>query len=271
MTKYIVALLLVIVLFISCTTNEINKQGILIEIDDELIVLNSIDTSISEQVFKLRKQLIEAEISKLLIEKQARQKNMPYNKLLEVEIKNKSKKVTKTDFLAYIKENQIVNISTSDSLNIVSYLTSYNEKTRQDIFVDSLKYVYRVKTNLLPENLKSINLEGITYNCLNECKENKIDVYIFSDYLCPSCQKSEIILKDLVAKYNSKVNFKFVFYSNYIDKPALACEAAALQNSFVSMHELIFEKIDKVTTPNFFHKKCFRNRFRYFEILCRYK
>ena len=58
------------------------------------------------------------------------------------------------------------------------------------------------------------------------------------------CQKSEKILKTLYKKYNNKVNFKFVYYSNYIDKSALACVAAARQNKFKEMHDIIFENTD---------------------------
>ena len=59
-------------------------------------------------------------------------------------------------------------------------------------------------------------------------------------------------------KYNNKVSFKFVYFSDYIGKSALACEAAAKQNKFKKMHNIIFENtnlLNKDTIYNYFAVK----------------
>ncbi|MFW5803984.1 MAG: DsbA family protein, partial [bacterium] len=66
---------------------------------------------------------------------------------------------------------------------------------------------------------------------------------VVSDFGCISCQKAEIELQKLYKKYNKKVNFKFVYFSDYIDKSAIACEAAANQDKFKLMHDKIFKNI----------------------------
>ncbi len=95
-------------------------------------------------------------------------------------------------------------------------------------------------------------MSNIDSHSFKEANNNIVNVYIFSDYLCPSCQKSEKILSKLISKYKTKVNFHFVFYSSYIDKTALACEAASMQDKFLEMHNIIFNNLEKINQPNFF-------------------
>ena len=49
----------------------------------------------------------------------------------------------------------------------------------------------------------------------------KMQVFILSNFDCPSCQQAEETLQNLYNKYNNKINFKFVYFSDYIDKDAI--------------------------------------------------
>ena len=62
----------------------------------------------------------------------------------------------------------------------------------------------------------------------------------FNNFKCPACQKAENSLKKLYNKYNNEVKFKFIYFRDYIGDDALACEAAAKQNKFKQMHDMIF-------------------------------
>ena len=55
-------------------------------------------------------------------------------------------------------------------------------------------------------------------------------------------------------KYNKTVRFKFVYFSDYIGKCALACEAAARQNKFKEMHDIIFENVDLLQEDSVYFK-----------------
>lgn len=46
------------------------------------------------------------------------------------------------------------------------------------------------------------------------------------------------------AKYNNTIAFKFIYFSNYIEKDALACEAATKQNKFRQMHDVIIKNTE---------------------------
>lgn len=47
--------------------------------------------------------------------------------------------------------------------------------------------------------------------------KSKDIVYIISDFKCSACNKAEKALQLLYDKYVDKINFQFVFFSEYID------------------------------------------------------
>ncbi len=249
MKTKVVFIILYAILFVSCSKKDNNRT--IAEVEGIKINLDSIDIIVSEQIFELRRKVIDIEIAKILIDKEADRNKLSNKELIQYQIKDKSKKITLLDIEKYILDQNITDANI-DTSNIISYLTAYYEKERQEEFIDSLKYIYQINMNLLPENLRSIDVSNIYSHSFNDVNNGSVNVYIFSDYLCPSCQKSEKILSKLFAKYSTKVNFYFVFYSSYIDKTALACEAASLQDKFWEMHNSIFSNIEQINQPNFF-------------------
>jgi len=240
----ILIIILISIFIISCKNNIIAKIG------ESEISTTKIDSIISTQVFELKQKAIDLEISKLLLENEAKKNNISLEQLVKKEITSKSRIITLEDIKNYII-NQNLDTTKIDTTIIINYLKLYFEKERQIHFVDSLKYSYDLNINLLPDNIKSIDLTNVSYHSFNNLNNNTI-VYIISDYLCPTCQKSEKILKKLITKYNNKVDFRFVYYSSYIDKPAIACEAASKQNKFWQMHDSIFDNTNKINMPNYY-------------------
>ncbi len=76
---------------------------------------------------------------------------------------------------------------------------------------------------------------------MNTTKTNNI-VYIISDFKCSTCRKTESKIKKIIDKFKDKIEFRFVYHSSYIDKCALAVEAASKQENFLQMHDQLFKK-----------------------------
>ncbi len=113
------------------------------------------------------------------------------------------------------------------------------------------KYTGIHKIKLQPPFYNIVKTNELLSNNLTENKSTT-EVFIISDFNCPACQKAEKELNKLYEKYNNDVNFKFVFYSDYIDKGALACEAAANQNKFRQMHDIIFSNPNLLQQENIY-------------------
>ncbi len=137
MMKTKVVYLIFIIFFVSCS----KKDNIVAIAEGIEISLDSVDITISKQIFKLRNKIIDMEIAKILIKKEADKNNLSIKELIQKQIKNKSKNISLLDIEKYVLDQ---NITDADTSNIISYLTTYYEKERQDEFVDSLKYIYQI-------------------------------------------------------------------------------------------------------------------------------
>jgi protein-disulfide isomerase len=78
-----------------------------------------------------------------------------------------------------------------------------------------------------------------------------VELVEYGDYQCPHCGRAYPIVKDLIQQLGN--NLKFVFRNFPLSKihpharmAAIAVEAAALQNKFWEMHDIIFENQKRI-------------------------
>jgi predicted DsbA family dithiol-disulfide isomerase len=237
-------LYVLLALFLSnCKSNCSNKSAqddVVAYYNKQPIKISEVDSLISDQIYELRLNAIKPIIGKLVLEDEANKQELTLEQLIENEINNKIKEITQIDIDKYIIENSLIKFDTN---TIVKYLEAIERQKRKVAFTDSLLNYHSLKVKMQPPNYRTINTDGLYYHDITTSNSN-VNVYIISDYRCPACQKAEEILTSLSLKYNNSVNFRFVYYSDYIDKSAIACEAAANQNKFIQMHNLIFNYSD---------------------------
>jgi len=239
-------------IFFGCNTknDKMQKDKIIATVNNNNIFLSELDSIVANQIYSIRVDALELILSRNIIGYEAIKQGKTEKELIEKQINTKCREVTKKDIEEYILQNEILYVDTS---SISLYLLNIYRKNRQTLYIDSLKKYYSVKIKLKPLFFKNINTSGIYSHNLTK-NNSKTEVIIISDFKCPSCQKAEKALKELYSKYNNKVNFKFVFYSYYIDKSILACEAAAKQNKFKEMHDVIFKNADILEKDTVYYK-----------------
>ena len=244
--KYILRcfnLIVVIFILYNCTNKKNNishlQHEIIAKLDNENIYLSQVDSIIGMQVYEQRLDALQMLVSRKIIEKEAKKNGLSYNQLIEEQIKKKCAEVTMEDIDTYVSYNDI---SFIDTANIISYLKSIKQEKRQLRYIDSLKQYYPLRIKLRPPFYQKIETSNLFSQNITPDKAT-FEVYIISDFSCTSCQKVETELQKLYTKYNNRVNFRFVYFSDYIDKSAIACEAAANQGKFRQMHDKIFENI----------------------------
>lgn len=82
--------------------------------------------------------------------------------------------------------------------------------------------------------------------------EGKVEVVEFSDFQCPACGFAFTQLKRIIPEYQDRVKFTFrhMPLSNihpYAQKAGEASECAADQGKFWEMHDVMFERQDRLT------------------------
>ncbi len=239
--KIHILLLFMSIFIFACNNNEpnkpiINDTNIAATIENDTINLFEIDSAISQQIYDLRMQYFEVLISRRLLKNEAEKQGIEISRLVETKINNLATKVTTEDILNYIKTEEIDYV---DTTSIINYLTLLKQKQRHSIFIDSLKENTKICIKLVPPLAKTIDTSGIYYHKLNNLESENI-IYIISDYKCSACIKAEKKLQLLYKKYNKEIEFRFVYFSSYIDKAGLASEAAFNQNKFLQMHDKLF-------------------------------
>lgn len=96
------------------------------------------------------------------------------------------------------------------------------------------------------------NTSGSSVGATNHVEGNtksSVTLVEYGDYECPYCQVYYSTVKQVVAQYSSQISFQFVnFPLTSIHRNALAgaraAEAAAKQNKFWEMHDLLYENND---------------------------
>ncbi len=91
----------------------------------------------------------------------------------------------------------------------------------------------------------------------NQQGNNKAPVVLveYGDYQCPHCGKAYPVVKKLQEEFGDKLNFVFRNFALTKIHPhafiaAVSTEAAAKQNAFWPMHDILFENQSKITRYN---------------------
>lgn len=228
--------------FNSCTNKKTSTEplqnNMVAILDNDSIYLNQIDSIIGLQIYEQRLNALQMLIGRKILETEAQKNNITLNQLVEEQINKKCKEVTRNDIEAYISRT---NVEPVDTNNIMSYLLTVKQNERQMLYIDSLKQYNPFKIKLRPPFYNTIETKNILSQNISSSDKANLDVFIVSDFDCPNCQKAERDLKGIYEKYRETVNFKFVYFSSYIDQSIMACEAAANQNRFKEMHDKIFD------------------------------
>lgn len=206
-------------------------------IENRTILEEKVDSLISAQVYQLRKNALKTLLRSTIIELQAQKQKLSTEELLKRKI-DFNNTVSFEQYRKYLTE-QGIDTKNIDTTKIVEYLHALNKQKHFEHFADSLLAESDITINLKPDQYTEVMLDDLAYHELS--KGRQITVYIISDYNCHACQNAEKRLRKIINKYGQFVSFRFVYFSEYIDKKALVAEAAANQDKFMEMHDFLFD------------------------------
>lgn len=76
-------------------------------------------------------------------------------------------------------------------------------------------------------------------------KDSKVVLVEYSDFQCPACKAYQPMIKQVIEKYKDKITFTYRHFPLPLHLNAVsaaqAAEAAALQNKFWEMHDMLFD------------------------------
>jgi protein-disulfide isomerase len=243
------------------------EDPVMAVINDETITESTFDKALSGRdrgsIIKAKSELYEAKMEALeeyvfnkLITAEAKSKNMSTEDFMKKEVDAKVKKPTAQDvdkFYKEVKAQYEKNGKTPPPLN-----DAVKEQIKQQLTMKgTLERRQALNNELTKKNKVTFGLEqpriAVTNgtNAVKGSEKAKITIVEFSDFQCPFCKKGADTMKEVMKKYNGKVQYYFRDYPlSFHDRAKQAANAsrcAAEQGKFWQFHDTVFAEQSKLS------------------------
>lgn len=217
------------------------------------ISLAGLDETIKDELFEqlygvyyLRYIALEELIAESLLKEEAERAKISREQLLEL---NVYAKLDSTGLNEYKKRFQVRHVSDPSNPRLSFAVESEEGKKRVwesykqwavGEYCKDLANKYHVERLLTPPVSPVSDLDSIDYVSAGN-RKSKVNVWIMSDYDCPSCQASYPAFHALYAKYSDKVEFRYTYLSTVPTFPAIACECADKVGQFKAVYDYLYK------------------------------
>jgi protein-disulfide isomerase len=109
-------------------------------------------------------------------------------------------------------------------------------------WIDSLKISYGVQISLqAPQKMIIVDMKEAPCHYRNDI-ESLLTVWIISDFDCPLCRELKPVFDSVYYKYQDKIRFADVYFSDEVSSSSIAAECASLQNKYWEVHDSLYAK-----------------------------
>jgi len=201
--------------------------------------------SVQEQVYALRKQSLDTQINDLLLEEEAKKKNLAPGALFDAEVVPRVKAVTEEDARKLYDERKDTIEGSFDQLRlqIFQYLQSRAQAKAAEEYAEQLRKTATVQVFLKQPNPPVFDI-AIDDRPWRGGANATVTIVEFTDYECPSCAATQPVLEEVAKEFGDKVklvvrSFPLVQHTHAF-KAAEASEAAREQGKFWEYTALLF-------------------------------
>lgn len=192
---------------------------------------------VQTQIYKLRKQQLDAKINDLLLERESLARKVTPAALLETEVTAKAKKVTEEDAQAFFEghKQEIGGDFAQKKDQVRVYLEERESRRAEAAFAERLRNATSVKL-FLKEPQQPVYQISTDDQPSKGTQSAAVTIVEFTDYQCSSCAATSPVLERLLTEYNGKVrlvvrDFPLEQHGDAF-KAAVAAEAAREQGKY---------------------------------------
>ncbi|HLF84538.1 MAG TPA: thioredoxin domain-containing protein [Blastocatellia bacterium] len=201
--------------------------------------------SVQEQVYTLRKQALDTKINDLLLEGEAKKRNVTAAALFDSEVLPRVKPVTEDEARKLYEENKARVQGTFDELRpqVIQYLQSQAQAKAAEEYAEQLRKGATVRVFLKQPDPPVFDI-AIVDSPWKGGANAPVTIVEFTDYECPSCAATQPVLEEVAREFGDKV--KLVVRSfplgqhTHAFKASEASEAAREQGKFWEYAALLF-------------------------------
>jgi protein-disulfide isomerase len=202
-----------------------------------------------EEIYNLRKQVLDSKINDLLLEQEAQKRKITARAVYEAEILPKVKKVTDEDARKFYEENKARISGGFDQVKaqVIQYLQNQGVQKAETEYAQGLRKAATVQV-FLNEPEPPVYSIAIDDQPLKGNPNAPVTIVEFTDYQCPSCAKAQPLLEEIANQYGDKVRLVSRDFPleqhTYAAKAAEAAEAAREQGKYWEYTSILFKNQD---------------------------
>lgn len=169
-------------------------------------ILRPLIFNVQTELYKLRKQLLDAKINDLLLERESQARKMTPAALLEAEITAKAKQVTEEEAKAFFEEHkqEIGGEFAQQKDRVIAYLQERESRRAEIAFAERLRSAASLKL-FLKEPEQPVYQIAIDDQPSKGTQAAAVTIVEFTDYQCSSCAATSPVLERLLNEYKDKV------------------------------------------------------------------
>ena len=201
--------------------------------------------NVQEQVYKLRKEALDRKIDELLLDGEAKKRNITPSALFDAEIRPRIKSFTEEDARKLYEDNKSRVQGTYEELRpqVIQYMQGQAQNKAAEEYAEELKKNGSVQVFLKPPDPPVFNI-AIDDRPWKGGANASVTIIEFTDYECPSCGATQPVLEEVVKEFGDKVklvvrNFPLGQHTHAF-KAAEASEAAREQGKYWEYASLLF-------------------------------
>lgn len=199
-----------------------------------------------EQVYTLRKQSLDAKLNDMLLDAEAKKRNMTPKAVYDAEVISKIKPPTEEEARKLYDDNKDKLTGTYEQLKpqIFEYLQGQQQQKTEADFAEQLRKAGAVQVILREPDPPVLAIATDDQPSKGSATAS-VTIIEFTDYQCPSCARSQPIIEDLVKEYGDKVRLVARDFPldqhTYAAKAAEAAEAAREQGKYWEYTAVLFK------------------------------
>ncbi|HEX8919997.1 MAG TPA: thioredoxin domain-containing protein, partial [Pyrinomonadaceae bacterium] len=162
--------------------------------------------NVQTDIYKLRKQQLDAKINDLLLERESQMRKITPAALLEAEITAKAKKVTEEEAKAFYEEHkqEIGGEFAQQKERVIAYLQERESRRAEIAFAERLRSASSLKL-FLKEPEQPVYQISTDDQPSKGTQSAAVTIVEFIDYQCSSCAATAAVLERLLGEYKDKV------------------------------------------------------------------
>ena len=204
---------------------------------------------LSQALYEARRAALDELVANMLIDREAKLREVDRSALVEEEIVAKVSSVTDAEIAAWYQANQSrVQGATLDQVRqpIRLYLTQERTQAMRERYLDELREKMPVRITLEPPRQALSNAKAPSKGVANA----PIELVEFSDFQCPFCLRAQPTVEQVLNTYGDRVRFVYRHYPlpNHPNaRPAAEASACAgEQGKFWPYHDKLFANPSKL-------------------------